>query len=297
MFGITAFAQSPFAALGGNAYNQSVSESAAATDDFVGLIAYAFNVAESIAAAETQATSQNTSALINESTGPVDTPSTTLLAVGFVEDSIDQTDNYEQLTGTFVDISESISLTENYALSNSIFAATVAESQIPDDIVSSTGFIIFEDQNETISVSDTQAAITLLSAAVAESIVSLDAYTQTRDLVASITESSAVGIIVDAQLNANSDISEAVTPDDAVAATRVFDYFISESVTPEDAQAGIFNYVAEVAESMAAADNMTFTVNTRALPTGILITISVNNVNVWGNINDNSSPNWVQIND
>jgi hypothetical protein len=68
-------------------------------------------------------------------------------------------------------------------------------------------------------------------------------------------------------------------------------------VSAADTQAGVFNFVATVAETVAAADNMTFTVDARALPTGILITISVTNVNVWGNIDDNSNPNWVIIND
>jgi len=297
MFGITTFAQSPFAALGGNAYNQSVSESVAATDDFIGVIAYASNIAESIAAADTQDVAQGFAVAIGESTGPVDTPSTSLLAVAFVEDSLAQTDNYEQLSGKFVDMDESMAVADAYTLSNSIFNAVVPESTTPSDTDSSTGLILIEEVDEVMSVADTQAAIRVLSTAVAESIASLDGYTETQDLAASIVESAAVGLIVGAAYTGNVDIAEATTPVDDVTGQRQFDYFISESVAPADAQNGAFNYIVAVAESMIAADNTTFTVNTRALPTGILITISVNNVNVWGDINDGTSPNWVQIND
>ena len=57
------------------------------------------------------------------------------------------------------------------------------------------------------------------------------------------------------------------------------------------------NYLVNVAESIAATDNQTYTVDATATPTGVLLTISLTNVNVWGEINDGSSPNWVQIKD
>jgi hypothetical protein len=297
MFGITTFAQSPFAALGGNAYNQSVSESVATADDFIGVIAYASDIAESMAVADAQAVIQGFAVAINESTGPVDTPSTTLLAESFVEDSIAQTDVYEQLSGKFVNMDDSITVADAYTLSNSIFNAVVAEIQNPDDTVSSTGLILFEEQDETMGVADTQAAIRVVSAAVAESIANLDAYTETRALAAVIAEDTHADDIVGVAYTGNVAISELTAPVDAVGGQRQFDYFISESVAPADAQAGVFNYVVAVAETMAAADNTTFTVNTRALPTGILITISLSNVNVWGDIDDDADPNWVQIND
>ena len=298
MFGITTFAQSPFAALGGNAYNEEVSESVATSDSFVNVLVQALDIAESIEAADTQAVTQVLAALQNEDISPVDTPATTLLAVAFVDESIAAADSIEQITGKFVNMDDSMGVADNYALSNNIFNVAVPESTTPSDTDSSTGLILVEEVDETMGAADTQAVTQALVAAVAESIASLDAYTETRDLAAAIAESSAIGLIVGAANNGNSDVSESITTADAFTGARVFSFFINESVAPADAQVGIINFVTSiVAESLAAADNITFTVDTRALPTGVLITLSVNNVNVWGNINDDSNPNWVIIQD
>jgi hypothetical protein len=298
MFGITTFAQSPFASLGGNAYNQAVSESVALADAQAAGIVKALNVAESIAAADTPTVLQNLGVIIAESTSPVDTPSTTQIRMAFQDESMLAAENITELTGKFVDMNESIALADAYTLSNNIFNVAIAEAAIPSDTDSSTGLILVEEVDEVMSVADTQAVTQALAAAIAESIASLDAYTETRDLVAAIAESAAVGLFIGAGYNGNVDVTESIATADAFTGERVYNFFISESVAPADAQVGTINLVNQVvAESLAAADNITFTVDTRALPTGVLITLSVNNVNVWGNIDDDANPNWVIIND
>ena len=216
MFGITTFAQSPFAALGVATYNQTVSESIAVSE------------------AQTNVLLQNDAVV--ESTVITD---------------------IQSVPGAPELVAESIALSDAYSLSNNIFNALVSESTTPSDTDSSTGVIFSEEVDEVNGISDSIAA---------------------------------------AQTHIT-DVAESVTTSDAFTGERVFNYFISESVSAADVQDGVFNFVAMVAESVSPADNVTFTVDTRALPTGVLITISVTNVNVWGNIDDASNPNWVIIND
>ena len=216
MFGITTFAQSPFAALGVSAFNEAQSESIAVADAVVASIIRSAAIAESMGVADLQ-----------------------------------------RVIGAPDPVFESTTPNDSYGVSNNVFNVLVAESTTPSDTDSSTGIIFTEEMEETVGAADSIASTA----------------------------------------NFISAVSESTTPSDAFTGERVFNYFISESVAAADAQAGIFNYAVAVAETMAAADNMTFTVNTRALPTGILITISLSNVNVWGDINDDADPNWVQIND
>jgi hypothetical protein len=298
MFGITTFSQSPFAALGGNVYNQALSESVAPADAQAANIVKALNIAESIAAADTQAALQTLAALQNESVGPVDTPSTTLLAVAFQDESMLAAENITELTGKFVNMNESVATNDTFAVINNIFGVSVSEATTPSDTDSSTGLILFEEQDEVMGAADTQAVAQALAAAISESIASLDVYTETRDLVASIAESSAISLVVGAANNGFSNVSESIAVVDTITGSQFYSLFISESTAPADAQAAVINLVGQVvSESTAPADTMTFTVNTRALPTGVLITLSVNNVNVWGNIDDDANPNWVIIND
>jgi hypothetical protein len=216
MFGITTFAQSPFAALGVSSFNETQSESIAVADAVVASIIRSAVIAESMGVADLQ-----------------------------------------RVIGAPDPVFESTTPNDSYGVSNNIFNVLVAESTTPSDTDSSTGIILTEEVDETVGIADSISFTASLAA----------------------------------------DIAESITPDDAFTGERQFNLFISESVSAADTQAGVFNFVATVAETVAASDNMTFTVDTRALPTGILITISVTNVNVWGNIDDNSNPNWVQIND
>lgn len=297
MFGITAFAQAPFAALGGNTYNQNLSDSVASADvvslDFI----QATNIAESIASADTQTTTQDLVALQNESIGPVDTPSATQIRVAFQAESMLAAENITELTGKFVNMSESVALGDDYALSNNIFGVSVSESTTPSDIDSSTGIVVLKGVDESLSAADSQTVFQTLIAAVAEATTGVDVYTGERTLVAAINENATISQLINAANNANSNVSESITTADAFTGNRVYSFFISESVSPADTQIGVFNFISSVAETVVAADNVTFTVDTRALPTGVLITLSVSNVNVWGNINDNSNPNWVIIKD
>ena len=58
MFGITAFAQSPFAALGGTVYSRDLTESVAAADAVLGALATQNAVTETAAATDAVSTTQ-----------------------------------------------------------------------------------------------------------------------------------------------------------------------------------------------------------------------------------------------
>lgn len=297
MFGLTAFSQSPFSALGGTVYSRSISESVAPADSIVGVLVQASAIAESVAAADTQNLAQVLGAAISESMAPADTQVPTQIRVATYAESMAVTDAQEQLTGKFVFMAESVAASDAYTLSNNTFNAVVPETMNAGDTVSSTGLILFEEVDETVGIAESIAVAQALVAAISESIASLDAYAKTSILPVNISEETHPEPVINAANNANSAVSESVATSDAFTGQRVYNYFISESVSAADAQTGVFNFTTTVAETLAAADNMTYTVDTRALPTGILITISVNNVNVWGPIDDDSNPNWVVIND
>ena len=52
MFGITAFAQSPFATLGGNSYSVALSEAITLADSIVGTASFAGSISENITVAD-----------------------------------------------------------------------------------------------------------------------------------------------------------------------------------------------------------------------------------------------------
>ena len=217
MFGITAFAQSPFAALGGNVYNQSLSESVASADVVSISLTQAPTIFEFISVVDTQVSDQTLAALISESTSSVDTLSNILLGVAFQDESMLAAENIAQLTGKFVTVADSVSTNDTFAVINNVFNITVSEATTPSDTDSSSGLILIEEVDEVMDIVDTKT--------------------------------------------------------------------------------GVFVFGRGVAESVAVADNMTFAASTKAFPTGVVINLSVNNVNVWGDINDDADPNWVIIQD
>jgi hypothetical protein len=217
VFGITAFAQSPFAALGGSAYNEAVGESVASADVVSISLTQAPTIFEFISVVDTQVSDQTLAALISESTSSVDTLSNILLGVAFQDESMLAAENIAQLTGKFVTVADSVSTNDTFAVINNVFNITVSEATTPSDTDSSSGLILIEEVDEVMDIVDTKT--------------------------------------------------------------------------------GVFVFGRGVAESVAVADNMTFAASTKAFPTGVVINLSVNNVNVWGDINDDADPNWVIIQD
>ena len=57
------------------------------------------------------------------------------------------------------------------------------------------------------------------------------------------------------------------------------------------------SYVAQILEQLTPTDSITYTYDSHANVTGILLTLSLTSPLVWGMINDNQSAGWVQITD
>jgi hypothetical protein len=217
MFGITAFAQSPFAALGGNVYNAAISESLA-VDAVVDGIA---------------------------------------LNIGYIDETVSVGSTITATVTFNQDVVEAAAVTDSISAAGSIYNVLVAESAVIDAFQNFAG----------------------------------------AELTASITESVVAADGLSVQFIGYVDIAESVSVSDEQISQRALNAALTESAAAADSQAANLVLTGSVNESAAVADNITYTVNAKATPTGILLTISLANVNVWGDINDDADPNWVEIND
>lgn len=216
-FGITAFAQSPFAALGGNVYSASITESIAVDDSITSVVLKLSFVDESVAVGST------VTAIVTFNPAVTETAA--------VEDSI--------------------------SAAGSTYNVAVAESAVIDAFQSFTG----------------------------------------NELAVSITEHVVAADNLSVQFIGYVDVAESAAVSDTQTGARAFNKSVSESAAIAETQAAGLDLVDSVNETILVADSITYTYNANVNVTGILLTLSIPNVNVWGDIDNDENPNWVQIKD
>lgn len=217
MFGITAFAQSPFAALGGNVYNETVIESVAVAAVIDGIV----------------------------------------LNIGYIDESIAVGSTITATVTFNPAVLESVAVADSISAAGSTYNVSVAESAVVDAFQSYTG-------NE-------------LSASITEAVVAAD------------------GLSV--QFIGYVDVAESAAVSDSQVSARSVNTDVSESSAVADSIAAALALTGSVDESVAVADLITYTYDANANVTGILLSLSVHDVNVWGDIDDGVNPNWVEIKD
>lgn len=297
MFGLTAFAQSSFASLGGNTYLKDVAESVAVTDNFTGPISIPVAVSESTTPGATAYSTHALAAAIQESPTITDSFANTLLALASLNESVAITDVYQQLTGKFVYITETASITTDLSAAGSTYNVSRTETQ-NIQAFDSTGNIITANVTENAVTADaTQTAQLVLNQLVNESITPSDVYAAVAQLVASIIETAPANAYQAGGITSYVNISESAAVTDTDAANNVVSVLITETATPNETQSAGISAVAQILESAAVADTITYTVDTKGIVTGILLTISLSSPLVWEQIDNDQSPVWVEIKD
>ena len=297
MFGLTSFAQSSFASLGGNTYLKSLTESVSASDYYSGPIVIPVAVSESAAVDTTVYSIQSLAVAIQESQIVADAYANTMIALASLSESASVTDLLQQLTGKFVYITETAAISDAISAAGSTYSVSQNESE-NIQAFDSTGNIITANVTENaVTAAASQTAQLVLNPSIQESITVSDVYASIAQFVAFINETAPANAYQAANIVAYVNISEASTPADDQNAGNQINVLITESTTPAANLATVFNYVVDIAEASIVADNITYTVDAKGIVTGVLLTISLSSPLVWEQINDDQSPNWVEIKD
>ena len=297
MFGITSFSQSPFSTLGGSIFLKTITESVDPTDSVSSNLTIPVAVSESISAGDTAVSVQALAAAILESNTATDAFANTMIALAALNESAAVGELYTEIAGKFVYVTEAVAATVSQGAGGSTYSTSIQET-INAGAFDSTGNIITVNVTENATSADaTQTAQLTLNQLVNESITVSDVYAAIAQLVATINESAPANDTQAANFVAYVNISESAGITDDPNAGNQIDVLITESSTPAANLATVFNFVVDVAESSGIADNITYTVDTSGIVTGVLLTISLSSPLVWQQINDDQSPNWVEIKD
>ena len=297
MLGLTSFAQSSFASLGGNTYLKALTESVSASDSYSGPISLPVAISESATVDATVYSIQSLAAAIQESPAVTDAYANTMIALASLNESVAATELMQQLTGKFVYITETTAVSDALSAAGSTYNVSQNESE-NIQAFDATGNIIATSITENATTADaTQSAQLVLNPSIQEAITVSDVYTSIAQFVAFINETAPVNDYQAANFVAYVNVSEAAALTDDPNAGNQINVLITESATPAANLATAFNYIVDVAEAAIASDNITYTVDTSGIVTGVLLTISLSSPLVWDQINNDQSPNWVEIKD
>lgn len=183
------------------------------------------------------------------------------------------------------------------ALGQGVIAGAVSESLSASDAVSAT-LVANGSVQELLSVLDTTTNNIVMGASIAESMLVIDQYQQVSGKFVYVNESISVNALQNVSSGTyNVDVAESASVTEAEAAGKLYTKSVAESASIADAQSGTFNYIVSTDESVAATDTITYTVDTKGIVTGVLLTIGLSSPLVWEQVNDDQSPNWVEIKD
>ena len=217
MFGDVAFAQAPFASLGGNAFNVFVSET-------------------SSIASSTAVSSYIATAAISETASTLSTQSPTVTL--------------------FVTCSESAS-----------------------------GLDVFDTLNNIFNV------------IVVEALRLEDSYLVQTDFVASRTETASAAGVSSSQANFAAALTETASAAATAQAVLFIPVLINETASAAGAYTNQLAATALVREFAAGLDGVTVVKTLNVTPTGVQLVVSVGNVFIWSQVNDNQDPNWQNVSD
>lgn len=297
MFGITSFSQSPFSTLGGSIFLKTITESVDPTDSFGSTLIIPVSVNESIAAGDAAVSVQALAAAILESNAATDSLANTMIALAALNESAAAGDSYTEIAGKFVYITEAVAATVSQGAGGSAYNTSVQETTNADAFDSTGNIITVNVTENAVSADATQTAQLTLNQLVNESTTAGDVYAAIAQLVATINESTPAHATQAGNFVAYVNISESAGIADDPNAGNQIDVLLTETVTPAANLAPVFNYIVDVVETTGIADNITYTVDTSGIVTGVLLTISLSSPLVWEQINDDQSPNWVEIKD
>lgn len=297
MFGLTSFAQSAFAALGGNTYLKSLTETASVSDSQTGVRVIPVAVSESATVDATVFSIQVLAAAIQESTVVTDSFANTMIALAAIAESAAVSENMTRLSGKFVYITETAGVSEAISAAGSVYNVQQQESE-NINAFDSTGNIISVNVTENaVSAVEAQTAQVDFNPTIDEAITVSDVYAAITQLVAFINETAPANATQACNIVGYVNISESSAVADDPNGGNQIDVLLTENSTVSATLAPVFNYILDVVESAGIADNITFTVDTKGVVTGVLLTISLTSPLVWEQINNDQSPNWVEIKD
>ena len=113
----------------------------------------------------------------------------------------------------------------------------------------------------------------------------------------STSETVTIASILDAESSFGGLIDEAATALDTLNGVRIFLVSIAETVAGEASQNRLAIFAGTIEELATAIATQSAIKTANASVVGIQLVVSINNVLVWGPIDDNQNPNWQNIND
>jgi hypothetical protein len=187
MFGFTAFAQSSFAALGGNYVLTDVSESIQASDIEAGTVAFAPQIAETVQVSETQAARLDFTAAVSETVEASDTKGAVITTGLTIFEEVLMSATKAAQVDFAAAVSETAQVSDVEA-SGVDFAVAVSETVQLSDPNYGISLVLFVDFADTASFSETQAAQAQFVSSISETARASDVATATADFKTAISE-------------------------------------------------------------------------------------------------------------
>ena len=263
---------------GGTIYNESISESASASDSLSALAVFGGALSESASAADTLAASAALAGALSEAASAADVVAAAAAFAGALSEAASASDDIDASIGAAtyaVALDESVSASDVLAASAQMNAA-MSESASASDALSAASIMVGQ-LSESVSPVDAIAASGVLAASINESATAADVLSSSAVRMGALSESASAADSIDAEIGAvtyaaelvesvsaadsytaaavfASEIVEAVTAQDAVTAAAVLSAVLAEVASADDAVAGSLVLAGAIAEAVSAAD-------------------------------------------
>lgn len=174
-----------------------------------------------------------------------------------------------------------------------IIGKIVTESVTVTGAPSNANNIWRRTQNETVTGTSAQTALTAVLAVQAETGTATDSLTNTAVLLGSVSETATGTDALTNTANLIAALAEVIlavaTPSNSQSAS------LAESATATNAQAAVLQATAVIAELSEATDSVYGTKVIYVPVTGVQLVVTIGNTLVWAVINDSQDPGWTNI--
>lgn len=243
---------------GGTIYNESISESASASDSLSALAVFGGALSESASAADTLAASAALAGALSEAASAADVVAAAAAFAGALSEAASASDDIDASIGAAtyaVALDESVSASDVLAASAQMNAA-MSESASASDALSAASIMVGQ-LSESVSPVDAIAASGVLAASINESATAADVLSSSAVRMGALSESASAADSIDAEIGAvtyAAELVESVSAADSYTAAAVFASAIVEAVTAQDAVTAAAVLSAVLAEVASASD-------------------------------------------
>lgn len=296
MFGISAFAQAPFAALGSKVVTASLEDFATLSNTTSAQALFAATRAESVTGSDVFGNQNN---IFNNYWLDTVTGSHTQTAQAIFDSARAETSTGSNTTsaqGIFVALQANSATGSDNRSAQGVMQAALADAVTGSDVRSALT-IVLAALAETVTGTHTQTAQANMVATQAETTTATPAFTVWANLFASRSEN--VGLAQEPYFTAQGIFKatqvETVTGNDAVNRFVLYAVALSESASAQDLRSASAKYIVSILEQTVASDAAVAQLQVNVFPVGVQLVVHLNNVLVWAVIPTPDDPNWVNI--